>query len=394
MVTQSNAIQSTTQKYLEISDITNDLILLQDGSCSLVLNTSAINFDLFSEEEQDATIYAYAALLNSLSFPIEIVIRSQQKDVSGYLELLKNQEVHAYNPLQKKQIRDYRMFIEQLVQERNVLEKKFYIIITASPIELGVPGSASVVPGLPKTTKTVPVFDKYAVLEKAATILGPRRDHLIHQCARIGLYAQQLKTQELIQLFYTIYNPESAKGLKVSDSSAYTTPLVQANLRVSEDQAQLPQHPDEQAQPSTQPAAPQIPVAANPVASSPAQAAPVTSSQPSQSVNPATLPSQQTVEQPKPIIQSPMVSETPTLHMTPSALQSTPLDLKPPTPPSVEISSINIQESTAQNMQPQTVFVQPVTPPLQPSIAPNVSLKEEPVFNSDLKPPTPPVSSL
>src|SRR6185369_2071451 len=136
MVSTTQSLQSTTQKYLEIYDITNDLLMLGDGTCSLVIKTSAINFDLFSEEEQDATIYAYAALLNSLSFPIEIVVRSQKKDVSTYLDLLKTQEAKAYTPLKKKQIQEYRTFVEQLVQERNVLDKKFYLVITSSAIEM------------------------------------------------------------------------------------------------------------------------------------------------------------------------------------------------------------------------------------------------------------------
>lgn len=205
--------------------------MLQDGSCSLVMKTSAINFDLFSEEEQDATIYAYAALLNSLSFPIEIVVRSQKKDVSAYLDLLKNQEVHAYTPMQKNQIRDYRLFVEQLVQERNVLDKKFYVVLTASAIEMGLVSATPTIP-LP-TAKKEASFDKYAVLDKAITILQPRADHLIHQFARIGLSCEPIKTQDLIQLFYTIYNPGTSKGQKITDASDYTTPLVQANLRTA-----------------------------------------------------------------------------------------------------------------------------------------------------------------
>lgn len=238
MVSTAASLQSTTQKYLEIFDITNDLLMLDDGTCSLVMRTSAINFDLFSEEEQDATIYAYAALLNSLSFPIEIVIRSQKKDVTAYLDLLKTQEVKAYTPLKKKQIREYRAFVEQLVQERNVLDKKFYVIITASAVEMGILPPSTLVPGMKKPVQHT--FDKYNVIEKAITILGPRRDHLIHQLARIGLLSEQLKTQELIQLFYGIYNPEAAGGQKIQNTSDYTTPMVAAQLRTSQETAPTP----------------------------------------------------------------------------------------------------------------------------------------------------------
>lgn len=228
MISQSNALQSTTQKYLELFDITNDVLILQDGTVSMVLQSSAINFDLYSEEEQDAAIYAYAALLNSLSFPIEIVIRSQKKDVTSYLDLLKNAEVKAYNPVNKKNIRQYRQFVEELVQERNILEKKFYIIVSYTALEAGLLPGSSLIPGMSK--KTAKVLDKASILERALTNLAPRRDHLAHQFARIGLFVNQIKTQELIQLYYTIYNPDSAKGIRVGEATEYTSPLVEGDL--------------------------------------------------------------------------------------------------------------------------------------------------------------------
>jgi len=80
------AIRASTQDHLEISDVKEGVVILKDGGSCLVLQISAINFNLLSEREQEAIIYAYGALLNSLSFPIQIVIRSQQKDISGIYE--------------------------------------------------------------------------------------------------------------------------------------------------------------------------------------------------------------------------------------------------------------------------------------------------------------------
>ena len=320
MVSTAQSLQSTTQKYLEIFDITNDLLMLDDGTCSLVLRTSAINFDLFSEEEQDATIYAYAALLNSLSFPIEIVIRSQKKDVTAYLDLLKTQEVKAYTPLKKKQIREYRAFIEQLVQERNVLDKKFYLIITASAVEMGILPPSTLVPGMKKPVQHM--FDKYNVIEKAITILGPRRDHLIHQLARIGLFSEQLKTQELIQLFYSIYNPEASGGQKIQNTRDYTTPMVAAELR------------------TTPEAAPTLPITPLPEAPTPVQQSQVTPAQPLVTTPaPSTVPvTPQALPQSTPRPSTPPVTPSvPSSQSAPSIKEDsftiTGSDLKPPTPP-------------------------------------------------------------
>src|SRR3989339_890084 len=85
-------IRSTTQAHLPIEDIRNDIVIMKDGSSALIIEVSAVNFDLLSEREQDAIIYAYGALLNSLTFPVQILIRSQKKDISSYVELLEKEE--------------------------------------------------------------------------------------------------------------------------------------------------------------------------------------------------------------------------------------------------------------------------------------------------------------
>lgn len=226
MPDQAQNITSTTQLFLDIHDITNNLVIMKNGTTSIILTVNAMNFGLLAEEEQDGIIYAYAGLLNSLNYPIQIVVRSQTKDVTKYLTLLKDQEEKAPNQLMRQRIKTYREFVSNLIRERNVLDKKFYVVIPASPVELGVLPPQSVLPGSkPVDMNTV---EKTVVLEKAKSILEPKRDHLIAQFARIGLLARELETQEIIQLFYISYNPEAAEGQEITDSSSYTTPLVKA----------------------------------------------------------------------------------------------------------------------------------------------------------------------
>lgn len=220
----TNYIQSTTQNYLEIFDVTNDLVILKDGSVALVLAVGSLNFGLLAEEEQDAIIYSYAGLLNSLTFPIEVVIRSQKKDVTAYLKYVKEWEDKVLSPLRKTQIRRYREFVGELVKERRILDKKFYVAIPFRSITL----DKSVVPQIKK--KETIQFDRAYVLERALTDLEPKRDHLIAQFGRIGLAARQLNTQELIQLLYTIYNPGSYEGQKMGDTRSYTSAVVEASL--------------------------------------------------------------------------------------------------------------------------------------------------------------------
>lgn len=218
-------IQSTTQTYLEIFDITNDIVILKDGSVALVLSVGSLNFGLLAEEEQDAIIYTYAGLLNSLTFPVEIVIRSQKKDVTAYLRYVKEWEDKTLSPLRKTQIRRYREFVGELVKERRILDKKFYVAI---PFRGTATEQAGKIPQIKK--KELPQLDRAYILERALTDLEPKRDHLISQFARIGLNARQLNTQELIQLLYTIYNPGSYEGQKMGDTRSYTTAAVEASL--------------------------------------------------------------------------------------------------------------------------------------------------------------------
>lgn len=211
--------KASTQDHLDIEDILDDLVILRTGWVALVLNTTAVNFDLLSEIEQDATIYAYGAFLNSLTFPIEILIRSKKADISAYFHALSEAEKVQPNPDLKRQIQKYEDFIRTTVQQKMVLEKKFYIVITHS-----VAGGGRATGG----GRAVTAKDKKQIIEAAKSALSPRRDHVVKQLARLGLGAKQLTSQELIELYYDIYNPAPTGTQRVIlDSESYTAPMVE-----------------------------------------------------------------------------------------------------------------------------------------------------------------------
>lgn len=214
-------IRATTQEFLDIEDVTDDLVIQIDGSVSLIIETSAVNFGLLSEEEQDAIIYAYAAFLNSLSFPIQVCIMSRHMDVSAYLDLIAKEEEKQPSAKMRAQIRKYYQFILSIVKNNKVLEKKFYLVIPFSALELGVKASSL----FGKKPTHLP-FPKEYVLSRAKTALYPKRDHILRQLNRLGLRGQQLSSQQLIELFYNIYNPVESEGQKVVEGSGLTTPLV------------------------------------------------------------------------------------------------------------------------------------------------------------------------
>ncbi len=195
-------IRSSTQVFTEIEDINHDIAVFVDGSAALVLSTSAVNFGLLSEKEQEAIMYAYAGLLNSLSFPIQILIRSQHKDVTAYLKSLQDREDNQKSPKLRQNIHSYRLFVEATVKEKEVLDKNFYIVIPFSRLELGV--GAKVLFGGKK--QGLPYALDY-IYEKSVTALAPKRDHIIRLLGRVGLRASQLTTEQLVKFFFLTYNP-------------------------------------------------------------------------------------------------------------------------------------------------------------------------------------------
>jgi hypothetical protein len=125
---------STTQEELPIADISDDLILFKDGGAAVVMESTSLNFGLLSEKEQEAVVYAYAALLNSLSFSIQILVRSQRKDIGNYLAYLQEASTKITNPKLTIVMNSYRAFISEIVKKKNVLGKRFFIIIHGASI--------------------------------------------------------------------------------------------------------------------------------------------------------------------------------------------------------------------------------------------------------------------
>jgi len=214
---------TSTQQHLDIYDINQGLVLLKNGGARLVLSCTAVNFNLLSEIEQDAIIGAYSGLLNSLSFSIQVIIRSKKMDISFYLDQLKTVEEEQTNKFLKKRIASYRSYVEQLISKNEVLDKSFYVVIPYQ--EAILTASENPLKKLfPKKGRVV--LNKSAVLKKAMVQLEPKKEHLIKQFNKIGVRAKQLNTQELIELFYDIYNPDLARRQHLRRAEEYTAPLV------------------------------------------------------------------------------------------------------------------------------------------------------------------------
>jgi hypothetical protein len=366
----ADIIQSTTQQFLDIYDITNNFVVMKDGTVSTILTVDAMNFGLLAEEEQDAIMYAYAGLLNSLNYSVQIIINSRTKDVTSYLKVLQEQETTAETETLRRRIRMYREFVGNLIHERNVLDKKFYVVIPAAAVEMGFLAPASVLPG--KTNAfDISSIERSVIIEKARNLLDPKRDHLIAQFARIGLFSRQLSTQEIIQLFYVRYNPEAVEGQQIGESSSYTTPLVKASIQGNFMNTPTQTVPQPQAIPEVQ-------ASLDPV---------VTQSMPEMSMQPAHL-------EPVPEIHIAAVApETVAAPFTPTEPPAAPV--MPPMatmpqmsqPPAIEtpISPVVSQPPVVNTPPMQTIEIPAATPPVpENTLASTGSLPSEAEVQADL----------
>lgn len=201
----------STQKYLEIAEIKDGIVLMKNGSMKAILMVSSINFALKSIDEQDAIIYHYQSFLNSLDFSIQIVINSRQLNLDNYLQALKDQEKKQLNELLRMQTSSYIEYIQGLVKMANIVSKTFYIVIPFSASD-AKGGAISALKGKASASN---LMSNRRTFEKYKDQLFQRVDHIIGNLSGTGLKMTMLNTQELIELYYNLYNPEISekKGL-------------------------------------------------------------------------------------------------------------------------------------------------------------------------------------
>ncbi len=197
---------SPTQKYLDVAEVKDDTVILKSGALRSVLAVSAINFDLKSTQEQEAIINQYQNFLNSVDFPIQIIVSSRKLDMRNYFNYVTTKEKNQPSELLRLQLSEYKNFIEQLVSGSNIMEKNFYIIVPFSPIENKEKGFFSNLGSLMNPQKNI--IEKNENFETYKNQLFQRVDHIIAALSGIGLRIAPLKTEELIELLFNSYNPE------------------------------------------------------------------------------------------------------------------------------------------------------------------------------------------
>ena len=225
-----NAAQNTTQNSLLISEIRDSMVIMSDGSFRAVIACRSINFDLMSSREREGVEFSYQNFLNALYFPVQIFIRSQRVDIGPYIDRLAAIRRSQDNMLLNVLMDDYINFIDVLSQEANIMDKSFFVVVPYYPtgdLTNVIEQSKGIFGKLfqkPKTTATK--IDKVAY-DKAKDEIKNRVDSVTSGLFQIGVNCVQLHTKELGELYYNMYNPDTAVREPLGDFEQVTSTYVQ-----------------------------------------------------------------------------------------------------------------------------------------------------------------------
>jgi hypothetical protein len=208
---------ASTQQHLAIAEIRDGILILKSGGLRQILLATSLNFALKSETEQNAIVGGYQNFLNSLHFPIQIVMASRQLDLTGYIKKLAEKKNEVENPLLSYQMENYIDYISKLIEMANVMDKRFYVVVPYNPTNL---------PKLSFMQKVFKPGSYYGKVMSKETFenyikeLTERVNTVKSGLSNIGIRTQPLNTQQVIELFYGIYNPEEAVTEKLTKAEA------------------------------------------------------------------------------------------------------------------------------------------------------------------------------
>lgn len=223
---------NSTQNALQIAEIRDGIVIMNDGSFRSVIMVKSINFDLMSPQEREAVEFSYQGFLNSLYFPIQIVIRSQKVDLGPYITKLDKIRTEHDNMLLALLMEDYINYMDQLSRQTNIMDKKFYVVVPYFPtvdIQGALNNSKGLLSGLGAMFGNKPqnqININETDLAKAKDELRNRVQAALGGLMQCGIQGLPLDTQELIELYYDSYNPDTATRQQLKNFSSLDAPVV------------------------------------------------------------------------------------------------------------------------------------------------------------------------
>lgn len=208
----------STQIYLDIAEIKDNVVVLKNGGLRAILQTNSINFNLKSEEEQNSIIYGYQSFLNSLEFPVQIVVQSRKLDVDKYIETVREIGDKHTNILLKEQTNEYCDYILKLVEYADIMEKKFYVVVPFDPYRSRKQGTiAKFMSSISSSDSVDAIKRRHKEFVELNKSLTERVNAVMAGLEGCNLRVAQLSTSQLIELFYQIYNPITSRNEKIDN---------------------------------------------------------------------------------------------------------------------------------------------------------------------------------
>ncbi|MEI7690099.1 MAG: hypothetical protein WCI63_00480 [bacterium] len=204
------------QGFLPVKEIKNNLLFLKDGSAKAILSVSGINYYLMSNEEQDILVSSFQEVINSLEFPIQIVVQSRKIDLTEYLKSLQVAAEVETNSLLQEDFFEYIKFIKEVMSVSSIMDKKFYVVIPYFSDYLANQKKGLLSSFFGSTSHDASPQTSF---EKITEVMGQRINSLAFSLQSLGVTAKQLNTQELIELMYGCYNHDLPKiGVQSNES--------------------------------------------------------------------------------------------------------------------------------------------------------------------------------
>ena len=223
---------NSTQNTLLIAEIRDGVVIMNDGSYRSVIMVKSTNFDLMSNAEQEAVEFSYQGFLNSLYFPIQILIRTLRVDIGPYIEMLDRIRSEHDNMLLAMLMEDYIAYIDTISQQTNIMDKKFYVVVpffpNKDPDEASLAQSKHLFEGIVDlfAPKEKHVVVTEANLNAAKTELKNRVQAVLAGLNQAGIQGLPLDTQELIELYYDSYNPDTASRQQLVDFNSLDSDII------------------------------------------------------------------------------------------------------------------------------------------------------------------------
>lgn len=212
--------KAATQLHLRIAEIRDNVVVLKNGGLRGVIKVSSMNFNLKSEAEQNAIIYSYQSFLNTLEFPIQIVIRSRKLDLDTYIDKLKGIAEKQTNTLLQRQTHEYIDYIQRLIEYADIMEKEFYVVVPMDPSRSqGQNFIEKFWNRMHPADSISGIIRRHQEFDQLKKNLNQRMTTTSSGLENCGLKVETLATADLIALFYQIYNPITARNEKVEDTS-------------------------------------------------------------------------------------------------------------------------------------------------------------------------------